>query len=132
MKILNKIFLGIIITVGSAILIAGMSIEIKQHLKVNYDLPKQDSILKQKINTVKKQCDFNDSIITLKNITQNKFIFENRAMLHKQFINDSIINTQLNEISLTLKIVLKNNKKAAKELENLKNLFHNNYVELKN
>ncbi len=118
-KIINKILLGIIISVGSAILIAGMTLEVKQHFKVNYELP-------QSIKSIQKHCNIKDSLNIEKNKEQNKFIFENRVIIRKQQKNDSLLNQQLKNISLSLNILLKNNKQAAKELENLKQLLNNN------
>ena len=126
MKTFNKIFASVMIIVFAAILVAGISLDVKNHFKTNYDLPLADKETNRKVEIIKKECVLRDSLQTKKNKVQNNFIFENRIVLDVLLKNDSITKEALKDISIAVNVLLLNNDESTEKLKEIKELLGDN------
>jgi len=119
MKIFTKILIGVAIVLITALFSLYGSFQYNLFINTKYVFPSEIEKVKQDV--LKK-----DTMDRYQNRVQNKFIYENRAMLKSLIQNDSTKNEILKDILFNQKILLKNNREASIELEKIKSYFPNN------
>ena len=133
MKLLkNQIFIGVMIVLLSGAIGGLVTYGVNIYIEVNYKLPQEHIDIRKLIKHNEFISNFQDSLMLEKKKVQDGFIYENRAMTRQMIRNDSILTQSIKEIKIINKILLKNSKKSMEDLKEFKNLFGNNYVELKN